>query len=351
MANIRISDLTSEDDLGKIVGLVGYVNTTTQGVYNTVKITGDPLNSSKNFVVYDNSADITASPLANVHRTELNKDGVKTFGSNLELESTSLANIKGYGGSFISDGGYNIATDAITIATFNDSGNKGAISISSNGGHQDNKGIKLRSATNIQIDLHSITANQTAAPIVGQALVAKDTDGNLKWASAGGAQKFVINLRIGFEEGTTTVPTRLMSWNGNVELSGGTSEDGGSYYVNDAFKINKAILRYAGANAIAMSGTDAMTFELAYLTPSSTNPNSWSAVGNSGSSDSTSISDFNTDLDLSIADNATFPWKTFTPTTPISISADTMLIMKAVEESSITPSNADLFIQLYCEYA
>lgn len=162
--------------------------------------------------------------------------------------------------------------------------------------------------------------------------------------------KFVINLRFGFEEGTVALPTRLMSWNGNVELSSGTSEDGGSYYVNDAFQINKVILRYAGANAIAMTGTDALAFELVYLTPSSSGPNSWNAVANSPSSPQTSISNFSNNLDLTTADNGTFPWRTFTPGTPISINADSMLMMKATETSSINPANADLFIQLYCQY-
>jgi hypothetical protein len=208
MANVRISDLTSEVDLGKIQGLVGYRNTTTQGVYDTVKITGDPLNSSKNLVVYNSSAEIATNPASNIHRTELSKDGVKTFGANLELESTSIANLKGYGSSLGSDGDYGNVGTAISIYTLNASTNKADITISSNGTHADNRGLRLRSGTDIQVDLHSI--GTATAPVKGSILKAKDADGNVEW---GTIENPVAALTL---EGTTASSTSRASYGINT---------------------------------------------------------------------------------------------------------------------------------------
>jgi hypothetical protein len=210
MADVRISDLTTELDLGNVKGLVGYVESATPNVFNTVKITGDPLNSSKNLVVYNSSSDIPTSggPASNIHRTELSKDGIKTFGSNLKLESSSLVNIDSYGSSMVSTGDYNNVGDAISIVTSNSNVNKGAIAISSNGTHSDNKGIKLRSGTNIQIDLHS--NGGASAPAVGYVLKAKDVEGNVEWGVMGEA---VTALTL---QGTSETSTSRASYGVNV---------------------------------------------------------------------------------------------------------------------------------------
>ena len=169
---------------------------------------------------------------------------------------------------------------------------------------------------------------------------------------SGGAQKFVLTLAYAFDQTTTTFTVRNLAWNGNVNMSGAstTSVDDGSWYVNNSFNITKVVARYAGRNSLTMGGTDNLTLELKYLTPSSVGPNSWSAVSNEPASPSTLITDFGNNLDLALADNGTWPWKTFTPGAPITITADTMLVCTATETSSITPTNTDYFVQIYCEY-
>lgn len=179
----------------------------------------------------------------------------------------------------------------------------------------------------------------------------------LKWATpSGGAQKFVLTLAYSFDQTTTALTVRNLPWNGNVNMSGvssGSSDDG-SWYVNNSFNITKVVARYACRTSLAMNSTgglnDNLTLELKYLTPSSVGPNSWSAVSNAPASPSTLITDFGNNLDLALADNGTFPWKTFTPGAPITITADTMLVCTATETSSINPGAGDYFVQIYCEY-
>ena len=67
----------------------------------------------------------------------------------------------------------------LKIYTIGGATNKGHIEILSGGSHADSKGIVLKSATDIQVDLHSIGNGNT--PIIGQALIAKDTDGNIEF--------------------------------------------------------------------------------------------------------------------------------------------------------------------------
>jgi len=184
MANVRISDLASEVDLSKIIGLVGYVNTTTQGVYDTVKIKGDPFNSSKNFVVYDTSSDIpvTGSPTANVHRTELTSSGITTYFTNMLIEGKSVATFKGQ--SITIDGTFGFGNGAskpssIELKTNAGAANQGSILISSNGGGAA-AAVRLRSKKDIQIDLHTI--GSASAPSVGDFLKAKDEDGNVEFS-------------------------------------------------------------------------------------------------------------------------------------------------------------------------
>jgi len=205
--------------------------------------------------------------------------------------------------------------------------------------------LKLKTATDIQVDL------PVAPTTAGDVLTAKNLNGDVEWAPAP-AQKFVLTLAYAFDQTTTTVTTRNLAWDGNVNMSGATSTsvDDGSWYVQDSFKITKVIARYAGRTGISMGGTDSLVLELKYLTPSSTLPNSWSAVSNAPASPAVSITDFGNNLDLALADNGTYPFKTFTPGAPITINADTMLVCTATESSSIAPTATDYFLQIFCEY-
>jgi hypothetical protein len=183
MANVRISDLSSEVDLSKIVGLVGYVETSTSGVFNTVKIKGDPFNSSKDFVVYTNSSEIPTSglPAANIARTELKTNGITTYYQTMVIEGKSIATFKA--NSITIDGSFGFGNgaskpSAIELKTNANSGNEGSILISSNGGGSA-AAVRLRSKKEIQIDLHSI--GSASAPAVGDFLKAKDTEGNIEF--------------------------------------------------------------------------------------------------------------------------------------------------------------------------
>lgn len=181
MANIRISDLTSEVDLGNVKGLVGYVETATPNVFNTVKITGDPLNSSKNFAVYSNSSDISGSPTLTDARTELGPSGITTYYNNMLIEGKSIAQFKA--NSITIEGSFSFGNGAskpaaIELKTNTASGNEGSILISSNGGGSA-AAVRLRSKKEIQIDLHSI--GSASAPAAGDYLKAKDADGNIEF--------------------------------------------------------------------------------------------------------------------------------------------------------------------------
>ena len=109
-------------------------------------------------------------------------------------------------------------------------------------------------------------------------VLTSDGTGVATWQApgGGGAQKFVLTLAYAFDQTTTTFTVRNLAWNGNVNMSGAstTSVDDGSWYVNDSFNITKVVARYAGRNSITMGGTDNLTLELKYLTPSSVGPNS-----------------------------------------------------------------------------
>ena len=210
MANVRISDLTSEVDLGKVQGLVGYINTTTQGVYDTVKITGDPLNSSKNFVVYSNSSDIptTGSPALTISRTELSPSGLRTYQGPITIEASGNGIFKATGLNLESTFGYgNAGSNAITLKTKDDAANQGSILISSNGGGS-GAILKLRSKKDIQIDLHTI--GSATAPVKGSILKAKDATGNVEW---GTIENPVAALTL---EGTTASSTSRASYGINT---------------------------------------------------------------------------------------------------------------------------------------
>lgn len=210
MANIRISDLTSEVDLGNVKGLVGYVETATPNVFNTVKITGDPLNSSKNFAVYSNNSDISGSPTLTDARTELGASGITTYYNNMLIEGKSTAQFKansiGIEGSFSFGNGASKPA-AIELKTNTASGNEGSILISSNGGGSA-AAVRLRSKKEIQIDLHSI--GSATAPEAGSFLKAKDVEGNVEWGVMGEA---VTALTL---EGTTASSTSRASYGVNV---------------------------------------------------------------------------------------------------------------------------------------
>jgi hypothetical protein len=98
------------------------------------------------------------------------------------IEGKSLGTLKAKGitvdATFSYGGGQGGPPSAIELKTSTNSGNEGSILISSNGGGA-KAAIRLRSKKEIQIDLHTIGG--ASAPVVGDFLKAKDTDGNIEF--------------------------------------------------------------------------------------------------------------------------------------------------------------------------
>jgi hypothetical protein len=141
MANVKISNLPTETDVDNIQGVAGYRTNTNSGELETVQFSLGPLKTS-------------------------NIPGLKS--GSLLIESTF-----GFG----NPAGQPIAIELKTNAG---SANEGSILISSNGGGSA-AALKLRSKTNIQVDLHTQNSN-ISAPTAGNFLIAKDADGNLEWS-------------------------------------------------------------------------------------------------------------------------------------------------------------------------
>lgn len=238
MASIKISNTQVETNLANIEGLVGYrTNPTTQDL-ETVQITGnyvggnDPTApkqgfiSTKPFTIYENESDIQEFP-GNSNRSIVSYSGIETYGNLEVFTQTGIASFIGQGNTILksntgdvtietagspksvqilskgmfnatSEGGMTINAKGgtttfsntnvlassfatILINTIGSSNNAGHIEIQSAGSASNNKGIILKSATDIQVDLHSTGSGNT--PVVGQALIAKDTDGNIEFGN------------------------------------------------------------------------------------------------------------------------------------------------------------------------
>ena len=139
MANVKISNLPTETDVANIQGVAGYRTNTNSGELETVQFTLGPLKTS-------------------------DTPGLKS--GQLLIESNFAA------------GGSNF--NGIELKTNANAQSNSSILISSNGGGS-SAALKLRSKTDIQVDLHSQNSN-VSAPTVGNFLIAKDADGNLEWS-------------------------------------------------------------------------------------------------------------------------------------------------------------------------
>ena len=139
MANVKISNLPTETDVANIQGVAGYRTNTNSGELETVQFTLGPLKTS-------------------------DTPGLKS--GQLLIESNFAAGSSNFNG--------------IELKTNANAQSNSSILISSNGGGS-SAALKLRSKTNIQVDLHSQNSN-VSAPTVGNFLIAKDADGNLEWS-------------------------------------------------------------------------------------------------------------------------------------------------------------------------
>jgi len=249
MASIKISNTAVETNLKNVLGLVGYrTNPNTQDL-ETVQITGDYNNqglvSIAPLTIYNDPTEIDPNPADTVDRVVFSNTGVSGYGD-IEFLSTENIKIEGgannpsqtgqvtiksggvqsvkveAGGIFDVDTGGKISLHASTgtsefysktvagisqanlkIYTISSATNKGHIEILSGGSNVDSKGIVLKSATEINVDLHSLSGGSVNAPTVGDVLQAKDTDGNIKFGKIILSQDAQGNQNSGLKYSTT----------------------------------------------------------------------------------------------------------------------------------------------------
>jgi hypothetical protein len=143
-------------------------------------------------VLKSNEGDVTieggAIDASNAGKVLIKSNGVRNVeveaGARFDVTSDGGMTIKAKGGTtaFSNINQLSSSVAAILINTVGSANNAGHIEIQSAGSATNNKGIVLKSATNVQVDLH--TSGSDAAPVIGQALLAKDTDGNVRFGDA-----------------------------------------------------------------------------------------------------------------------------------------------------------------------
>jgi hypothetical protein len=177
----------------------------------------------------------------------------------------------------------------------------------------------------------------------------------------------VENLRISVENAGLYLPTRFilaatytnvgtaagkhsLSWLGGA-TSSGASEDDGSLYVFQDFKINQIVMRYTGRPGISIDIGETLTYELVTLDPTVVGPPAkWGISNDPSASPTTLITDFGTTFDLDDTQDGTWPYINYTPGTPIAITADTMVMLVQDELGTVTPTASDMVFYFDCQY-
>tara|TARA_R110002020_G_scaffold27115_5_gene87348 strand:+ start:11646 stop:12266 length:621 start_codon:yes stop_codon:yes gene_type:complete len=142
-----------------------------------------------------------------------------------------------------------------------------------------------------------------------------------------------------------------LTWLGG-NTSSGTSEDDGSLYIFQDFKINQIVMRYNGRTGIEIAAGESLSYELVTLDPTVVGPPAeWSIANDPDTSPNTLITDFGNVFDLDNADDGTWPYINYTPLTPIQLTADTMVILVQDEPvGTVSPNAADIMFYFDCQY-
>ena len=177
----------------------------------------------------------------------------------------------------------------------------------------------------------------------------------------------IDNLQISKENLGLHLPTRFMlsaaytqlntaggkhglSWLGGF-ASTGTSEDDGALYIFQPFKINQIVMRYNGRNGIDIDPGESLSYELVTLNPTAAGPPAeWEIANDPDTSPTTLITDFGNVFDLDNSDDGTWPYINYTPGTPISLTADTMVMLVQNENGTVQPNAADIMFYFDCQY-
>lgn len=158
-------------------------------------------------------------------------------------------------------------------------------------------------------------------------------------------------LSASYTQLSTSIGKHGLSWLGG-NTSTGTSEDDGSLYIFQPFKINQIVMRYNGRSGISIDPGESLSYELVTLDPTVVGPPAeWSIANDPDTSPNTLITDFGNVFDLDNTDTGTWPYINYTPVTPIQLTADTMVMLVQNEPvGTVTPNAADIMFYFDCQY-